>query len=214
MSNLKIKKAGFTLVEMLVVIGIIATLLGIAVAGFGGMTKRAQRAKTQELVSNAATALTMIFQEKKSWPKPIVDGMGQKMLTREVCAAFVRHGSGLLGLSYRNETGEDGVTRRVVDPQSVDRFGLIDPQAAAVVRRDANASLSTRISTGGTINDHILRYSVDLDGDGITEVTAGGRSMKVRATACVWSLGADGTESTSRSRGDDVYSWRPDQEVR
>ena len=64
------KKAGFTLMEMLVVIGIISVLMGVAVAGFGGMTKRAQRAKTQELVSNAATALTMIFQEKKSWPKP------------------------------------------------------------------------------------------------------------------------------------------------
>jgi prepilin-type N-terminal cleavage/methylation domain-containing protein len=213
MNRLKMKKAGFTLMEMLVVIGIIATLMGVAVAGFGGMTKRAQRTKTQELVSNAATALTMIFQEKKSWPKPIVEGMSQKRLTRDVCAAFVRHGKGLLGISYKNETGEDGVTRRVVDSQSVDRFGLIDPYAAAVVRRDANASLSTRVSSGGTINDHILHYSVDLDGDGITEVVSGGRSMKVRATACVWSFGADGAESPSRSRGDDVYSWRPDQEV-
>lgn len=209
------KKSGFTLIEMLVVIGIIATLMGIAVVGFGGMTKRAQRAKTQELVSNAATALTMIFQEKKMWPKPIVEGMSQKQLNRDVCAAFVRHGSsGLLGISYKNEKGEDGVTRRVVDSQSADRFGLITPQAAAVVRRTSGASLSTKVPTGGTIADHILHYSVDLDGDGLTEVTSGGRTMKVRATACVWSFGADGAESPSRSRGDDVYSWRPDQEVR
>ena len=53
----------------------------------------------------------------------------------------------------------------------------------------------------------------DIDGDGITEVISGGKTMKVRATACVWSFGADGVESPSRSRGDDVYSWRPDQEV-
>ena len=206
------KKAGFTLMEMLVVIGIISVLMGVAVAGFGGMTKRAQRAKTQELVSNAETALTMIFQEKKSWPKPIVDGMAQKQLNRDVCAAFVRHGDGLLGISYKT-ADVDGVKRRVVDEQSVDRFGLIDPQAMAVVRRDANASLSTRISTGGTIADHILHYSVDLDGDGITDVIAGGRTVRVRATACVWAFGADGEESPSRTKGDDVYSWRPDQEV-
>lgn len=209
------KRAGFTLMEMLVVIGIVAILMGAAVVGFGGMTKRAQRTKTQELVSNAATALTIIFQEKKSWPKPIIDGMSGKKLTPEVCAAFVRHGkNGLLGLSYKNETGEDGVTRRVIDSQSIDRFGLIDPQAQAIVKRDSGASLSTRVGTGGTINDHILYYSVDVDGDGITEVTAGGKTAKVRATACVWSFGPDGVEAPSRSRGDDVYSWRPDQEVK
>ena len=207
------KKAGFTLMEMLVVIGIISVLMGVAVAGFGGMTKRAQRAKTQELVSNAATALTMIFQEKKSWPKPIVDGMAQRLLDENACAAFVRHGNGLLGISYKT-ADVDGVKRRVVDEQSVDRFGLIDTQAMAEVRRNANPSKSTLVSTGGRIADHILRYSVDLDGDGITEVTVGGKTVNVRATACVWSFGADGVEAPSRSRGDDVYSWRPDQEVR
>lgn len=200
--------------EMLVVIGIIATLMGVAIVGFGGMTKRAQRTRTQELVSNAATALTMIFQEKKAWPKPIVSGMSAKLLNADVCAAFVRHGSdGLLGISYINSTGEDGVTRRIVDPQSVDRFGLIDPQAQDVVRRNANASISTPVPGGGTIQDHILHYSVDLDGDGITEVVAEGSTLKVRATACVWSFGPDGVEAASRSKGDDIYSWRPDQEV-
>ncbi len=203
------------MLEMLVVIGILSVLLGIAVVGFGGMTKRSQRAKTQELVSNAATALTMIFQENKVWPKPIVSGMGQNKLTRDVCAAFVRYGSdGLLGLSYKNETGEDGVKRRVVDSSSNDRFGLIDPQAMAVVRANASASSSTKISTGGTIDDHVLHYSVDLDGDGITEVSANGKTVKVRATACVWSFGLDGVEASSRSQGDDVYSWHPDQEVK
>jgi hypothetical protein len=199
---------------MLVVIGIIATLLGIAVAGFGGMTKKASRAKTQELVSNAATALTIIFQESKAWPKPIVTGMGQRQLTRDVCNAFVRHGDGLLGISYKTQRGADGVSRRVVDEQSIDRFGLIDAQAQAEVKRNINASLSTRISTGGTIDDHVLRYAVDLDGDGLTEAVVGGKTVRVRATACVWSLGEDGKESTSRSHGDDVYSWNASQEVK
>ena len=65
----RMNKAGFSLIEMLLVIGIIAVLMGIAVVGFGGMSRRAQRTNTVELVSNAATALTMIFQESKAWPK-------------------------------------------------------------------------------------------------------------------------------------------------
>ena len=206
------KKAGFSLVEMLLVIGIIAILMGGAIAGLGGMTKRAQRVKTQELVTNAATALTMIFQEKKSWPKPIVDGMAQQQLNRDVCNAFVRHGKGLLGISYKT-VDVDGVKRRVVDENSLDRFGLIDAYAQAVVRARADASLGTTVPTGGTIAKHILHYSVDLEGKGITKVSVGGRTVSVRATACVWAFGADGEESPSRTKGDDVYSWRPDQEV-
>jgi len=205
------KKAGFTIIEMLVVIGILAMLMGVAVMSFGRVTKSSQRAATQELVANTATALTMIFQEKKAWPKPIVVGMGQKRLTADVCAAFVRHGSdGLLGLSYK----KDDEGRRIVDPQSADRFGILDPQAAAVVKRNASATGGTSVPTGGTIDDHVLHYSVDLDGDGLTEVSACGRTVQVRATACVWSFGPDGVEATSRSRGDDLYSWREDQEVR
>lgn len=44
-------KKGFTLVEMLVVIGIIVILLGASIGGFSKMTKSAERAKARELVS-------------------------------------------------------------------------------------------------------------------------------------------------------------------
>ena len=53
------KKSGCTLVEMLVVIGIIAVLVGASIGGFSAMTKTAEKAKCQELVSNVATALTV-----------------------------------------------------------------------------------------------------------------------------------------------------------
>lgn len=199
-------KKGFSLVELLTVVGVISVLMGLAAAGYGYMASRAQRVKTQELVSNAATALTLIFQESKSWPKPIRDGHGQHKLTADVCNAFVRHGSGLLGISYV----KDG-DRRVVDPNSPDRFGLVDSYAQKLIRNNKNISKGAKVPSGGTIDDHILRFAVDLDGDGITELPEGRR---VRATACVWSLGADGVEGQSRSKSDDVYSWNQRQEVR
>ena len=210
----RMNKAGFSLIEMLLVIGILAALMGIAVVGFGGMSRRAQRTNTVELVSNAATALTMIFNESKAWSKPLIDGMSSHKLDRNTCAAFVRHGSGLLGLSYTKVMTEDGHERREVDPQSVDRFGLIDAYAQAVVRKRADATLGTTVPTGGTINDHILHYAIDDDGDGFVEVPLESGNVKVRATACVWSSGADGKFNKSRSKGDDVFSWRLEQEVR
>ena len=210
----RMNKAGFSLIEMLLVIGILAALMGMAAVGFGGMSRRAQRTNTVELVSNAATALTIIFQESKAWPKPLIDGMGNHKLNRDACAAFVRHGSGLLGLSYKVQKGEDGVDRRVVDDQSVDKFGLIDAYAQAVVRKRADATLGMAVPTGGTIDDHILNYAIDDDGDGFVDVPLESGNVKVRATACVWSSGADGKFNKSRSKGDDVFSWRLEQEVR
>ena len=64
--------------------------------------------------------------------------------------------------------------------------------------------------SGGTIQDHVLRYALDLDGDGVIEsVPIGGETVNIRATAAVWCCGKDGViEAYSTGlRKDDVYSW-------
>ena len=63
-------KKGFTLIEMLVVVGIIAILMGASIAGFSKMTKTAEKAKCQELVRNTATAMAAIFNRDGFWPTP------------------------------------------------------------------------------------------------------------------------------------------------
>ena len=64
------KKRGFTLIEILVVIGIIAVLSGALMMGFGRVTRSAQRAKATELVSQAAQALVILRQKNpnNTWP--------------------------------------------------------------------------------------------------------------------------------------------------
>jgi len=207
-------KKGFTFLEMMVVIGILVLLMGMTAVGYSHIAERAQRVKTQETVSNAATALTLIFQDNKFWPKSIRDGHGQHKLTAQVCNAFVRHGNGLLGISYKKSEDANGIVSRVVDDKSADRFGLVDSWAQAIIRRNKNVQASTTVSGGGTIDDHVLRFAVDLDGDGITELPGG---VKVRATACVWSVGKDGKDDVStggsRTRSDDIYSWNQNQET-
>ena len=62
------RKHAFTLIEMLVVLAIIAILSGALLMGYGRVTRTAQRARAQETVSNVATALSIMLQNKGTWP--------------------------------------------------------------------------------------------------------------------------------------------------
>ena len=81
-----------------------------------------------------------------------------------------------------------------------------------VIKRNSSAGDGTAVPSGGTIATHRLRFALDTDYDGITEVNGeiegGGR--RVRASACVWCSGYDGKFGTK----DDVRSWTKDQEER
>ena len=55
---------GFTLIEMLVVMGILAILIGAGMITFSAATKKAQQARAREVVSNVATALEAIYQRE------------------------------------------------------------------------------------------------------------------------------------------------------
>jgi prepilin-type N-terminal cleavage/methylation domain-containing protein len=196
---------GFTLIEMLVVIGIIAVLSGALMAGFGRVTKAAQRAKATELVSQAAQALAIMRQKNDNmWPAVVSlgggDGAGKGMVVSvaEKLAEFK-----LLSVACRNWDGKD------YTPIGVSRFGVVDPWAEAVLKRNNNATIASKVPSGGTVQDHIIYFAVDKDGDGITEATVGGQQVSVRAEAIAWCAGADGKIApyAQRSRSDDIYSW-------
>ena len=207
-------KKGFTLIEMLVVIGIIAVLVGASIGGFSAMTRTAERAKCQELVSNVATALTVMFQQEGVWPKRLAkDGATDGQLDADAAYAFVSGSTKYLSLSASGGrlTG-------------IDRFGVVSPWASALLKRKgASASLSDVVSAGPngsmTVKDHILHYALDLDGDGIIQgASVGNQTIDVRATAIVWCGGKDGFVSPypyagggKGGKNDDVYSWTPGQ---
>ena len=101
------KNKGFTLIEILVVIGIIAVLSGALMMGFGRVTRSAQRAKATELVSQAAQALVIMRQKNNNrWPSEIigyggVDGDGKGMVY-EVAKKFGESKFSLLGIAMKN----------------------------------------------------------------------------------------------------------------
>lgn len=198
-------KKGFTLVEMLVVIGIIAALIAASLVGYSSMLASAERTKAQELVSNVATALTAIFDADGIWPKSLRTNGGTGGPLDEN-AAYVLGSRGYLSLT------RDDSNKKLA---GVDRFGIVTPWATAVIKnRGSSASLSTIVSGDKTIKDHQLQYAIDLDGDGIiNDVSVGGESISVRATAIVWCAGKDGKmEAYSKGlKSDDVYSWNVGQ---
>ena len=214
------RSEGFSLVEMLVVIAIISILSGALLVGMDRVRKTAQRSKAQEIVSNAATALGIIFQTEMNWPKLLVNNNNGQLNAR-TSHVFVRHN--LLGLSFDATKYSPSTHKGTITLTGADRCGVVDPWAAAVLKRvnskSEDTGLELKVSTGKTVKDHILWYAIDDDGDGITEVKIqGGGTVRVRASACVWGAGADGVLGSygkrSKDSADDVYSWTKSQEVK
>lgn len=202
---------GFTLVEMLVVIGIIAVLAGAGLGAYKGAIASAHKARATELVSNVMTALVSVMQKDDAWPQAILaegQGGGGEM-TPEVGASLARRGA--LSLTYKlsknEDTGES--TYRLA---GIDQCGIVSPWASDVIKRLAakgSVSDSQKVPSGGTIKDHRLRFSVDDDFDGIVKVNyENSDSVEVRASAAVWCCGRDGRFGTK----DDIKSWTKGQE--
>lgn len=195
-------RRGFTLIEILVVIGIIGILIGVAAGSYTHMTASAERARCQELVANTATALEHCFNEHGIWPKSLLNNNGATDGELNQTAAVPLAKGGYMTLTLNDEKTE---------LSGYDKFGVVTPWATAVIKRRGNgASRTDRLQGGGTIGDHVLHYALDVDGDGIIEgASVGGQSVDIRATVAVWCCGKDGKiEPYSRGlKADDVYSW-------
>jgi len=205
-------KKGFTLVEMLVVIGIIVVLMGAAVASFGKLTKGAEKAKAQELVSQVSTALSKIWDAEGNWPKRLRE-VGEKGGILDKDNALVLAKKGVMSFSVKKDG--DGNPVALVGK---DRYGLVTPWAAKVLERNASASDGTRVGGTSTVADHRLHFAIDVDGDGVIRgVDVGGETVNIRATAAVWCVGKSGGQAgqpwpySVGLKKDDVYSWTQGQ---
>ena len=209
-------RSGFTLVEMLVVVGIILILMSAIMGGVMKMKKSAMNAKAQDLVTSAATALTAILQMDKNWPGYLIksSAAGDPLLDSDACQPLISRN--VFSVSHERDRDQNGDTYWKLTGQ--DRCGIADPWAAGMLRRlnpaiSGNSALSRSVPSGGTVKDHILRFAIDDDYDGICVARVGGKTVRVRASAVVWCCGANGVfdDYDKAGHSDDIYSWTRSQ---
>ncbi len=196
-------RSAFTLIEMLVVLGIIAVLIAATMGTYSAVRNSAEKARAQELVSNTATALTALFNDNGVWPRQLREGASKQRLD-ETAAYPLAASSKYLSLTTDGKSKASGL----------DKFGVVTPWATAILKRGGTSvSLGTKLGNGTTIEDNILYYAIDLDGDGIITTKVGGDAISVRATAIVWCIGKSGGNKgkpwsyKTGLKKDDVYSW-------
>jgi len=209
----KMRCGGFTLIEMLVVIGIIGLLAATLITSFSYMKVNARQAQAQVLVSETASALTFYLQSKREWP--------EELTTRtemDAIACWVLQEQNLMDLTVKkyNTTAKTWD----VNDNSLDRFGLLDPWGRAALKKNPTISSASVTIEGGTrLSDHRIQYRLDLDMDGYVDQSEGApMGVKVRAPVIVWSRGPDGKDDADkgglRYPRDDRLSWNFEQAKR
>lgn len=230
---MKTKQTGFTLIEMMVVIGIIAILAAALTGGYSYVVKSAQRAKAVEAVSNAKTALEQLYLKRdNTWPRAIIEARKEgdyQVMDENVAKVLFKYG--LLNVDCKKTSDAEGLEAYTL--RGVDRCGIADPWAQDVLRRKenqnlgGNALLTKEVSSGGRVRDHLIYFAVDQNGDGFVDKSENAPVNKVRATVITWCAGADGglgdcsTDKRGKSsangrtvsNGDNVYSWQRAQEA-
>lgn len=202
-------KRGFTLIEMLVVVGIIAILMGIGLGSFSSSTKSAQKARGQEYVSNVATALETIYQREGSWPRRLQsEGASDGKLDENVAYELAKRK--VMTLTYDKDSKKT---------TGLDRCGIVTPWAQDTIKAvGIGANTGTKVSSGGTIgNDHYIHFAIDGNDDGIVNASVGGTAVNIRGSVAVWCGGMDGVIVPYKGGGgkvDDIYSWTIDQVVK
>jgi len=184
---------GFTLVEMLVVMGLIGLLVAMMTGALQYVQTTARQAQAQELVSNVATALTIYIQREGTWPQEILTSGG--VVNNQVCKVLQQ--ARLLDVTTVKSDGN-------INQNSPERFGLLSPWGQRMLKRNPRTTASLGgLPTDAQLRRHMLQFRVDIDYDG--KIDSGdsllgpipGNSSVIRASAIVWACGPNGKDDGS-----------------
>ena len=179
---------GFTLVEMLVVMGLIGLLVAMMTGALQYVQTTARQAQAQELVSNVATALTIYLQREGSWPPEVLNSGG--VMNNDVCKVLQQ--SKLLDVTTVKSDGN-------INQNSPERFGLLSPWGQRMVRRNPTMTASPgALPQDALLKRHMVQFRVDINLDGKIDSSDSllgaipGQGSVIRASAIVWTCGPNG----------------------
>lgn len=196
-------RGGFTLVELLVVIGLIGILAVALLGSFSYLKTTAWQSRAQAQVSQIAAALTVYLQNNRSWPEELLN---KKEFDADACAELQKNR--IIDVTTW-KTLPSATAAGTINDNSPDRYGLLDPWGRAMMRKNVNAAAAD-------VQAHRIQFRLDQNLDGIVDADEGApKGVSVRASAIVWSRGpdgyddADGKNPKARSRYpfDDRLSW-------
>ena len=210
-------RGGFTLVEMLVVLGIIGLLAGALIGSFSHIKTTARQSQAQALAGEVATALTTYLQRYGQWPDDLLKGQNgasdPSKMEMDKKACWMLQDKKLLDVTVKvwSDSKQDWVWDTDAGG-SLDRFGLLDPWGRDALRKNpAIASEDAMIGSGGKLSDHRIQYRLDVNYDGyVDETESQPLGVKVRASAIAWSRGTDGKTDDPKKKPfpkDDRYSF-------
>lgn len=174
--------AGFTLVEMLVVVAVIAILAAILIPSVGGARKTAQRRKAELECNAIKTAVESFFSDFKymPWEEPKGrfvgdDKWAEDAESQKAVMAFLR-GENKLGKAY-----------------------------IEVSSRDSKAEASGEEDEGIFYDPWKNPYRIGIDRNLDQQVDYKGKEYKARVL--VFSLGPDGEEYGGNGKDDDIRTF-------
>ncbi|MHB8220922.1 MAG: type II secretion system protein [Acidimicrobiales bacterium] len=133
-------EAGFTLIELMVVLLIMAILLAIAIPTFLGVTAGAKKTATQSDLTTASTSATAVFSKTQTFPTTVQSTLGKTQTTIKFVGATTAPTKG------KNVVSVDRVTADMVILTADDGVGCW-----AVVMNNSNSTLHTVGTAGSTL---------------------------------------------------------------
>ncbi len=192
-------RAGFTLIEMLVVISIIAILMGLAFPAFHGVQNSAKKTQAKNDLVQIVTAVNAFYTEYGRYPTNAPD---------DASASY----GGLNGANNGAIIGELRGTSIALNTRQIAFLSVPDAKDQSKPRSGVKTANSEFFDPWGTA--YAIRIDADYDGqlDNPYSADTGAGAAKIREGVIGYSLGKDkdggsGSKDTNPAK-DDVISWQ------
>lgn len=195
------KHSGFTLVEVLVVMAIIAALSTLGVAGFRGAQKTALKNQTRQVITTLNNGVERYITEFGSFPPPVEKSDSAWASSSELDLGT----NGVDANTFLQELTGQAATVNYKGINFIEIEQSINGSSGLVFDTATDAPTHIIEPYKNSVGDQKYYITFDDDYDGEITIPAGyfNEGEQIRAKVLIYNAGFDGTPGTP----DDVVSW-------